>query len=197
MNENVDMGGDENMITIVQPKDDKIVLPINSFKNIPESDYKPREIKIKPIQKNLDKFSDELVFPINKKNFNIHDLIKQTEASIKINNIKKSPIKNENSISELLDKDRTKNNKIEAKRDEIFKIITNNSGTKKNRIIDKSTDIIFNSNDREMYLESVKKNLENYNIKKKENLKNRKDLFSSFDEKIEQLKKKNKDIDNI
>jgi hypothetical protein len=37
--------------------------------------------------------------------------------------------------------------------------------------------------------------LENYNIKKQENLKNRKDLFSSFNEEIEQLKKRNKETE--
>jgi hypothetical protein len=53
-----------------------------------------------------------------------------------------------------------------------------------------NTKEIFNATDKEVYLQSIKKNLEHFNHKKQEIQNNRKDHFASFDEKIEQLKRK-------
>lgn len=51
---------------------------------------------------------------------------------------------------------------------------------------------IFNASDKELYIQSIKKNLEHFTTKKQELQNNRVDLFASFDEKLEQLKRKTK-----
>jgi hypothetical protein len=56
---------------------------------------------------------------------------------------------------------------------------------------------IFNATDKEMYLQSIKKNLEHFNHKKQEIQNNRKDHFASFDEKIEMLKRKTKTNEEV
>jgi hypothetical protein len=188
-NNEINQENDEVLNTIIHKEkiSDELVLPINSFKNIPDNEFRTREFKIKPAFKQIHNTTNELVYPPNKKKFNIDEITKPVELTKKLPDIvetRKSPVKNEKQY----DMDKSENNRIVAKRDEIFNIITNSD--KKQGMSDKP--ILFNTNDKEMYLESVKKNLENYNIKKQENMKNRKDLFSSFDEKIEKLKKRNK-----
>jgi hypothetical protein len=165
---------------------------------------------------NYEKIEEKMVYPCNVKPCNVKKSVERVASKSPIKNddffeqiLKQKAAKKQVSDTKEVNYRYTTDSlkpsyTINRKIDEIYHLMNNLkvSSTRYNKASVPKTKTqakyfqydkpIFNATDKELYLQSIKKNLEHFTHKKQEIQNNRKDHFESFDEKIEMLKKRTK-----